>query len=112
MTDQSDVEVEIPFCFVTDYSFVKSKLKLIDAIRDHAHLLLSSGSATRRVMAWRAAPKMRNTLITYGYVILHPFPRWIWRLNDEDLASFFKDSRLTRVRALDEKKKASKKASR
>ena len=74
MTDQSDVEVEIPFCFVTDYSFVKSKLKLIDAIRDHAHLLLSSVSATRRVMAWRAAPKMRNPLITYRLRDTSPVP--------------------------------------
>ena len=61
----SNVEVEIPFCCVTDYSFVKSKRKLANAIRDHAHLLPSSVSATRRVMAWKAAPKMRNTLITY-----------------------------------------------
>ena len=34
MSEGPDAEVEIPFCFVTDYSFVKSKLKLTDAIRD------------------------------------------------------------------------------
>ena len=74
MSEGPDAEVEIPFCFVTDYSFVKSKLKLTDAIRDHAHLLPSSISATRRVLAWKAAPKMRRTLITYRLRRISPVP--------------------------------------
>eukprot|EP01048_Picozoa_sp_COSAG05_P009645 COSAG05_NODE_803_length_7215_cov_20.387858_2_plen_211_part_00 len=74
MSGDTDVEVEIPFCFITNYSFVKSKLMITDAIRDHAHLLPSSVSATRKVLAWRATPKLRNTLITYRLSDNSPVP--------------------------------------
>jgi hypothetical protein len=55
-----------PFAFITDYSYVKSKLPLHGVLHDAAELLPPNLRRRRRLLAWRAAPKLRD-LVSFRF---------------------------------------------
>eukprot|EP01047_Picozoa_sp_COSAG01_P049478 COSAG01_NODE_4909_length_4634_cov_25.764498_1_plen_286_part_10 len=67
----SDTDRSTPHCFILDYSATAAKLRLSAALHANADSLPTTVRHHRRLIAWRAAPKLRN-LVTFMF--LHPSP--------------------------------------
>ena len=54
-----------PHCLILDYCYQANKMKLHHALHDSADLLPLCVRTDRRLIAWRAAPKLRNLVTFY-----------------------------------------------
>ena len=62
----SDSDTQRPHCLITDYSYVKHKMRLSEILHQASSLLPQRLQSSRRLIAWRSAPKLRN-LVTFRF---------------------------------------------